>query len=157
MSEGITPADAVEFVRRHGVVLESARGLVPSLAAAVAGAPIRGSWWSHPAAHVIFAAINAVRDSPDIAVTRLLDGKVTYVHRRLWAPIVRLSTVIEPQRLAVVHEAHTRSVAHRTWTAPFPDWVPDEILVAARGLSEDESWARLEGVASVLRRATARA
>src|SRR6266511_3789241 len=38
---------ALAFVRRHGVVLEGARGPVPNLAEAVATGPIRGSWWGH--------------------------------------------------------------------------------------------------------------
>jgi hypothetical protein len=47
-------------VKRHGVVLVSARGPVPNLAQAIAGAPIRGSWWGHPKSHQIFRVINAV-------------------------------------------------------------------------------------------------
>jgi hypothetical protein len=44
----MTPNQAFEFVREHGVVLESGRGPVPSLAEAVAQGPLKGSWWSHP-------------------------------------------------------------------------------------------------------------
>jgi hypothetical protein len=40
----MSPKEAIAFVKRHGIVLESARGPVPSLAEAVAGEPIRGSW-----------------------------------------------------------------------------------------------------------------
>src|ERR1700682_5724740 len=41
-------AEARLFVERHGIVLQAARGPVPSLAEHVAGGPIRGSWWGHP-------------------------------------------------------------------------------------------------------------
>jgi hypothetical protein len=44
----MTPNQAIAFVREHGVVLESGRGPVPSLAEAVAQGPLKGSWWSHP-------------------------------------------------------------------------------------------------------------
>ena len=44
----MTPKQALAFVKTNGVVLESARGSVPSLAEAVAGGPNRGSWWTHP-------------------------------------------------------------------------------------------------------------
>jgi len=37
------PFDPIAFVEKHGVVLASARGPVPSLAEAIAGEPIRGS------------------------------------------------------------------------------------------------------------------
>ena len=41
----MTKAEALAFVRTHGVVLESGIGPVPSLAGTIAGSPIRGSWW----------------------------------------------------------------------------------------------------------------
>ena len=40
-------ADPINFVRQHGVALESAKGPVVNLAEAVAGTLIRGNWWSH--------------------------------------------------------------------------------------------------------------
>src|SRR5207249_7616917 len=80
----VTPKNAIAFVRSHGIVLESARGPVPILAEAVAGERIQGGWWGHPKGHDIFAATRAVRDSPDVLVCRLLGGKVTYIHHRLW-------------------------------------------------------------------------
>ena len=58
--------DPLAFVAEHGVVLESARGAVPSLAEAIAGEPIRGSWWGHPRGNAIHDATCAVRDSPDV-------------------------------------------------------------------------------------------
>src|SRR5258707_14153303 len=78
----MTSRQALAFIREHGVVLESARGPVPSLAQVIAGEPIRGSWWSHPKSHEIFAVTRAVRDSDDVLVCRLIAGKITYVHRR---------------------------------------------------------------------------
>ena len=36
------------WIERHGIVLERARGAVPSLVAAIAGEPVRGSWWGIP-------------------------------------------------------------------------------------------------------------
>jgi hypothetical protein len=36
---------ALDFIRRHGILLESARGSAPSLAEVIAGAPVRGSWY----------------------------------------------------------------------------------------------------------------
>jgi hypothetical protein len=59
----MTPKQAVAFVKAQGVVLESARGPVPSLAEAVAGEPIRGSWWAHTRANEIFLCSRAIRQS----------------------------------------------------------------------------------------------
>src|SRR3990172_7740728 len=94
---GMTPKQALAFVKTNGVVLESGRGSVPSLAEAVAGGPIRGSWWGHPKGNDIFLCSRAVRQSPDVLVCRLVGGKVTYVHRRLWPALVRLAEELNAQ------------------------------------------------------------
>lgn len=46
---------ALNFVRRHGIVLESAHGAVPTFADNAAGERVCGSWWRHPKSHLIFA------------------------------------------------------------------------------------------------------
>jgi len=132
----MTSRRALAFVRRHGVVLESARGPVPSLAAVTAGAPVRGNWWSHPKSHEIFAVTRAVRDSNDVLVCRLIDGKITFVHRRLWPALVRAAGRLPSARLAQLREVHATSGRHVTKEVPFPDWVPPSVHVAARILSE---------------------
>jgi hypothetical protein len=135
----VTPHQAVAFVRKHGVVLEAASGPVPCLAQAVAGAPIRGNWWAHPRSHEIFALTRAVRDSTDVLVCRLVDGKITYVHRRLWAPLVRVARRFPRKRLAQVHETHTASGRHVTNEVAFPTWVPGDVSAEAARLSEEEA------------------
>jgi hypothetical protein len=50
----MTSRQARNYVKQCGIALESARGPVPSLAEAIAGEPIRGSWWGHRKAHQIF-------------------------------------------------------------------------------------------------------
>jgi hypothetical protein len=78
----------LEFVEQHGVVLASARGPIPSLAAEVAGELIVGSWWSHPKAQVIFETLSAIDDDVDVRCFKLVDGKVTFVHRQLWPALL---------------------------------------------------------------------
>src|SRR5882762_7212566 len=63
--------EALTFVKKHGVVLMAARGPVPSLAEAIAGEPIRGSWWSHPMSRHMYQVFDAVRDSEQVLVCRL--------------------------------------------------------------------------------------
>src|SRR6266850_5941582 len=121
-----SPAGALAFVDEYGVVLESGRGPVPSLAEAIAGEAIRGTWWKHLKGRAIFRATRAVRDADDVLVCRLLGGKITYVHRRLWPALVRLAHEVGPGRLAAIREEHTKSGAHKLVTMAFPQWVPTE-------------------------------
>jgi hypothetical protein len=132
----MTAADALAFVRTHGVVLESATGPVPALATAVAGGPIRGSWWAHPRSGEIFALTRAVRDSPDVLVCRLVDGKITYVHRRLWPALVRAAARFPRKHLAQVSETHTSAGKHVTQEIAFPKWVSRELSQEAGHLDE---------------------
>ena len=135
----MTPRGALAFVRRHGIVLEGARGPVPNLAEAAAGGPIRGSWWGHAKGKQIFWLTRAVRDSPQVLVCRLLGGKVTYVHRRLWPAVVRLARVFGRRNLAALHEVHTPSGRHKFHVLPFPLWVPSVVKRQARLLSEADA------------------
>jgi hypothetical protein len=119
--------DPIKFVEQQVVVLESAKGSRPNLAEAVAGESIRGSWWGHKKGRTIFWATRAVRNSSDVLVCRLLDGKVTYIHRRLWPAIVRLAESLDRTKLAAIHEEHKPSGAHKLHLIPSPKWVPTEI------------------------------
>jgi hypothetical protein len=142
---------ALAFVRTHGVVLMAARGPVPSLAEAIAGAPIRGSWWGHPEGRRMYRVFEAVSDSGDVLVCRLVGGKVTFVHRRLWPALVRLARRLPRRGLAAVRQEHTASGAHRAIVTPFPRWVPKEIRARARRLDADEAAAALgPGLLSVI-------
>ena len=135
--------DPLAFVARHGVVLASAKGPVPSVAEEIAGEPIRGSWWAHPKGHAIFNALGVLGDSPDVLAFRWIGGKITFVHRRLWPALVRLADVIGADRLAVVRQEHTASGAHRNVITAYPAWVTPEIAAAARALSADDARALL--------------
>jgi hypothetical protein len=114
--------EPLEWVREQGIVLQSARGPVPNLAEYVAGEPIRGSWWGHAAGHEIFAVLSRVLNSPDVIATRLVNGKVRLIHRRLWPALLRIADRFPKERLAAVDEEHTASGAHRTIEIPFPEW-----------------------------------
>lgn len=135
--------DALGFVQRHGVVLASARGPVPSIAEAVAGQPIKGSWWAHAAGQQIFEALGVVSESADVRCFKLVDGKVTFVHRRLWPALVRLAAELGEDRLAEVKQEHTASGKHENTITPFPAWVPADTKKAAAKLSLDDARAAL--------------
>jgi hypothetical protein len=135
----MTLRQALAFIRKHGVVLEAAQGPVPSLAEAVAGEPVRGSWWSHPKSRELFAVTRAIRDSDDVLVCRLIEGKITFVHRRLWPALVRAAGLLPSDCLSQVREVHTKSGRHVTKEVAFPDWVPSSIRAAARHLTEESA------------------
>ncbi|HUD71209.1 MAG TPA: hypothetical protein VMQ62_04535 [Dongiaceae bacterium] len=131
----MTPRAALAFVKRHGVVLMAARGPVPSLADRIAGGPFRGSWWGHPRAQEMFRIFGEIGDSRDILVCRLVEGKVTYVHRRLWPALARLSGSLPRRALAAIHEEHTASGKHRLVVVPYPRWAPKPTLARGKALT----------------------
>ena len=136
----MTAEEALAFVERHGIVLEAARHRsIPSLAEAAAGEPLRGSWWAHPAGKSIFALTRAVRESPQILVCRIVDGKISFAHERTWPALARLSARFAPARLARVREIHSDSGAHRVEEIPFPKWLAPETAAAAKQLSEADA------------------
>jgi hypothetical protein len=142
----VTPKQALAFVEEHGIVLQSARGRVPSFADFVAGERIRGSWWGHPRGKEIYRLAEAVIDSGEVLVCRLVDGKVTYVHRRLWPALVRLSDRFPAKSLARVWSEHTASGAHARRQEDFPEWVPAEDRRRAARLDEEDAEHALRAV-----------
>jgi hypothetical protein len=126
-----TPEQALAFVHTHGIVLVSAKGPVPRMTEAIAGEPVKGSWWGHPAGKQIFAILEVVTASPEVLVCRLVDGKLTLVHRRLWPLLASLAGRFAPERIARVKQEHTASGRHINTDIPYPDWVPADVLDAA--------------------------
>ena len=146
----MTTRQALAFVKRHGIVLESAhvRGAcVLSFADAVVGAPVRGNWWNHPKGKEIFRLTREVRDSNDVLVCRLVDGKIAYVHRRLWPALIRIAPELGKPRLDAIQEVHTATGRHVLRVRKFPAWVPRPIKRAAKRLTLAVARKTLEGYA----------
>jgi hypothetical protein len=139
MSNCATPEDALAFIREHGVVLASAKGAAPRLIEAIVGKPIKGSWWAHAQSKQIYAVLKVVTESEQILVCRLIDGKVTLIHCRLWPSLVRLADRFAPEQLAQVREEHTSSGRHMSREVPFPQWVPLDVMERAKTIGEKEA------------------
>ena len=77
---------------------------------------------------------------------RLVDGKVTYVHRRLWPALVRLAHRFRPDALAKVWSEHTPSGAHARRRIAYPEWVPAEVLGQAERISQEDAERQLAAV-----------
>ena len=135
----------VKFVEKHGIVLASAKGPVPNVAEAVAGEPIVGSWWAHKKGKAIFAALSEIDDSPDVRCFKLVDGKVTFAHRKLWPALVRLGHegVLSMEQLSSVQQEHMPTGEHRNIVTPFPDWVDEVTASVANKLAADKARAQL--------------
>jgi hypothetical protein len=140
----MTKKEALEFVEKFGIVLESAQGPVPNLAAVITGEGIRGSWWAHKKSREIYLVTRGVRESDQVVVCRLLEGKVTYVHRRLWPALVRISRKIPKVQLTAIREVHLEGGRHQIVETPFPDWVPEEVREQAKKLSERQAESAVE-------------
>jgi hypothetical protein len=82
----------------YGFLLESDTKL-PSVCSLITGAPLRGSWWSHPLAQTIFQVNEKLEDHPDVLITKLISGKITFVHRNRWPEIVAIGTSKEPWQM----------------------------------------------------------
>ena len=139
----MTADEAMAFVREHGVVLASAKGPVPRLADVIAGESIKGSWWAHAKSHDIFNIIQEVGESPAVLIRRLVNGKVTFVHRRLWPALVRVAHRFPANQLAQVHQEHTPAGHHVSRELSYPKWVPPEVVEEAQRLTEQEACSAL--------------
>src|SRR2546423_13550728 len=135
----MTIDQAKSFVQEHGVVLASGKGPVPRLTEAIASQPIAGNWLSHPKAHQIFAVLQAVVESRDVLVCRLVGGKGSLGHRRLWPALVRVAARFPKNHLAQVREEHTASGRHVNREVPFPTSGPVEVRARAKAMSEEEA------------------
>ena len=66
-------AGARALLRERGVVTLTAAPGVPSLVEAIAGAPVRGSWWGHPKGKLIFNVSSALAEHEDVLALKLVD------------------------------------------------------------------------------------
>jgi hypothetical protein len=77
------------YLRRVGLLMNSDTRL-PSVTTLVAGEAVRGSWWAHPLANAIFLSLQEPAAHPDLLLLKLIGGKDTFVHRRLWPEIAAI-------------------------------------------------------------------
>src|SRR5215213_3774175 len=83
-------ADVLKALTTHGLLLlqdKSALDVVGMLA----GEKLSKSWWSHARGQAIFACLERLDGDPDVLTARLVAGKVTYVHRRLWPQLLAVA------------------------------------------------------------------
>ena len=135
----MTLRQAMDFIRYHGVVLEAAKGAEPSLAKKITGEVIKGSWWGHPKGHEIYQLTQKIHDSRAVLVCTLAQGKLTYIHRRLWPYFVRLVKQFPSHSLDKARQVHLPTGRHERQDIPFPEWVPAAVQKEARTISLGEA------------------
>jgi len=95
----VTDLDRVFTELEHNGLLLLVDARLPCVAALVAGAPVQGSWWAHSRARDIYRVATSLGEHPDVVVAKLVSGKLTFVHRRLWPALVGAATAGESWQL----------------------------------------------------------
>ncbi len=131
-------AEVLRSLERFGLLLLQDRKL-PSVATIFGGGPMSKSWWSHPRGHEMFRCLESVEDVS--LTTRLINGKVTYVHKRLWPALAAAGIAIED-------DVHTESGRHEKRVEPSKSWM--KRLSVKRLASSAEGRAALEAAAAAL-------
>ncbi|HVT57948.1 MAG TPA: hypothetical protein VHR45_06080 [Thermoanaerobaculia bacterium] len=93
-----------------GLLLEQDKTL-PNVVSLVTGESLKTTWWSHPQAHLIFHTLTELADHPDVLTTKLMAGKVTFVHRDLWSALLAVALSREPWQLRSLSPAARRLLA----------------------------------------------
>jgi hypothetical protein len=102
---------ALEFLSEWGLLLLQ-DSTFPSLVGLIAGETVRGSWWGHPKGSEVFHAAGHLADHQDVLAAKLISGKVTFVHRRLWPLLIAIGRAKEPWQLSGL-TAEARSLLTR--------------------------------------------
>src|SRR5690349_7770824 len=57
---------------------------LPNVVTLLTSEAVSKSWWSHPKGKLIFAVLSDLSEHPDVLFSKLINGKVTLIHRTLW-------------------------------------------------------------------------
>jgi hypothetical protein len=90
--------DILDHLRGLGLLLETDKAF-PSITGLMVGEPIKGSWWAHPKSNDIYMLSQRLIHHPDVIFLKLVSGKTSYVHRRLWPELMAIATAEEPWQL----------------------------------------------------------
>ena len=132
----------MQALRGSGLLLESDATL-PSVAGLIAKEPIKGSWWTHARSHDIFKVLGEFADHSDVIFTKLISGKVTLVHRKLWPEIFAIGEAREVWQMKTLSRS-ARSLLDmvdqhgsiRTDALDWPKNAPAKLGDAARELEK---------------------
>ena len=115
MAKAEATSRVLEALSNSGLLLNQDKRL-PNVVTLLTGEAVSKSWWSHPKGRLIFAALSELSEHPDVLFSKLLNGKVTLIHRKLWPAFLSVALADEPwqtrglsargqQLLASLHES----------------------------------------------------
>ncbi len=117
---------AREWLGEYGLLLVADTRL-PSVTGLVTGEPIQGSWWGHPRARAIFAVVEQMEGYAEALRTKLVSGKVTFVHRPLWPALAGAGAARDPWQVKGLSQEEKRllqAVEDAGWVrTDEPDWL----------------------------------
>jgi hypothetical protein len=125
-NEGLDFDSVLGELQLYGLLLASDKRLI-SVTTLVSGASVSGSWWASPHSHKIFNVMRSLTAHPDVTLAKLINQKVTYVHRKLWGALVAVGNEqapwqfrsLSPQARELFRQV-TRTGAYSTNQAPDP-------------------------------------
>jgi hypothetical protein len=91
-------ARVVNLLQDLGLLLQQDKSL-PNIVTLLTGDTLTGSWWKHPKGRTIFQCLVHLSGHPEVLFVKLISGKVTLVHQRLWPEILAVATGHEPWQL----------------------------------------------------------
>ena len=71
----------------------------PSVVSLVVGGAVKGSWWGHPKGREIYALAEELGAHKDVLAVKLVRGKLTFVHRRLWPMVLSIARARDAAQL----------------------------------------------------------
>lgn len=128
--------DVRRELKRIGLLLLQDKKL-PSVVGIITGGSLSTSWWSHPRGQEIFSCLESLDDQA--IATNLINGKVTFVDKRLWPAVVAMGRSRQPWQTAglrrdpkpkevkerllqFAEDVHTESGRHETRLTPWADF-----------------------------------
>ena len=154
-------SDVRRQLKRFGLLLLQDKKL-PSVVGIITGESLSTSWWSHPRGQDIFACLESIED--EAIATNLINGKVTFVDKRLWPAVVAIGSSGEPWQTAglgrhpkpkevkerllqFAEEVHTDSGRHETRLKPWGDFARERGVVT---IAAEAALAEIEAAAMAL-------
>ncbi|MBI1849195.1 MAG: hypothetical protein HYR85_02515 [Planctomycetes bacterium] len=115
-----TVSEACELLETLGLLTVAPVSPIASLVRAVGGPSTTANWWGHPAGKKIYSIALGLEESADVFGCKLVGGKLTIVHRRLWpalhALVVRVTSrePLPPDARRLLREIEQRGAARTT-------------------------------------------
>lgn len=83
-------AAVLKELETRGLLLAS-DAVLPNVTTLITGEPVKGGSWGHPLARAVNEVIRALEQHADVIWAPLVNGKATFVHRRLWGAFLGLA------------------------------------------------------------------